>query len=200
MLRSFFGLAILSVALMISNQAKADVLYDNGAIDGYTTASTINRVYSVSDSFTLASDAKLTGAQHVGLWVSTSATPTSVEWSLGTTAFASDLGSGTSSISGVYENSANSSLDVYDSSFSLNGILHGGTFFLTLHDAIASDGGLVYWDQNRGPSTAEQAYVGSIPSESFQLVGSLVPEPSAFALVCVGLVTGLVALRRKRAA
>jgi len=197
------ALALISVSLgLAAFQAKADTLvYDNGPISGAIYGRTINNTYVVSDSFTVTGNFDLSMAT-VGLWVSPGATPTSVDWSIGTTAFGSDISSGTSaSLTNTYFGLGTGYFDVYSSSFGLNGALSSGTtYYFTLSNAVASDAGSVYWDTNGGPSSAQQNNdQGTIPlSQSFQLyAGSSVPDSGTTLTLLGGALLGLAALRRR---
>ncbi len=56
-----------------------------------------------------------------------------------------------------------------------------GTFYLNLQNAVIPNGDPVYWDENSGsgchstgcPSQAYQNAVGTIPSEAFEVIGSI---------------------------
>ena len=72
------------------------------------------------------------------------------------------------------------------------------SYWLTLQNAVVTNGDPVYWDENSGPSSAEQNMVGTIPSESFTIYGSDVPgttpEPGSivlFATAAFALAGGL---------
>ena len=57
-------------------------------------------------------------------------------------------------------------------SSTLNGpTLNQGTYWVSLQNASVPGGDPVYWDENSGQSLAEQNDVGSIPSESFTILG-----------------------------
>jgi PEP-CTERM motif len=176
--------------------SEAGLLYDNNyanrlQINGFT----IFPVFSeLSNSFTVSSDVILTEAV-AALWVSPGATPVSLDWRIGTTPFADDISSGTSSTTNTLFSSLPGFVDVYDSTFALNGSLTAGTYFLTLASATASDAGFVFWDISNGPSEAFHSSLGPLEdffgpgsgsfSESFQIYG--VPEPGSIALLCIGL-------------
>jgi hypothetical protein len=193
------ALVVLSTGL---RRARADVVYDNntpsdGAVgwmdisSGYQPPTGPFVPYAVSDSFTISSATRLASVDAL-LWVDDpSAAPLSVDWSIGTSAFDSSLGSGTSSttnsfFAGPYE-------PLYDSSFSVtSSLLAPGTYYLTLGNAVASDagnGGFVAWDISNGPSIAIDSYYGPLAnidsdypgsySESFAVSGSATPDQSS---------------------
>ena len=184
----------------------AAVVYDNGPINGAVEAWTINYGYQVTDSFTVSSPTTLTGAQ-IGLWAYPGDSPTSVEWSIGSTPYGSNISSGTSSLSSTFTGGYGFGIyPLFESTFSLTGVLSTGTYWFTLQNAASINGNPVYWDQNNGPSTAFESIEGSIPSESFQLYsGTTVPDPppspcSASVWWAWSVTHGDVASRRPRKA
>jgi hypothetical protein len=66
--------------------------------------------------------------------------------------------------------------------------LDAGTYWLTLQNAVVSDGDPAYWDESDGPSSASDDSVGTMPGESFTLLGSgssgsgTTPEPEVILL------------------
>jgi hypothetical protein len=85
-------LAIVAAGLVMAGRAGAQLVYSDGPINGTITGWLISNSGSslaVSDSFTVSSPTTLASAQ-AGLWVNSGATPASLEWSIGTTPFASD--------------------------------------------------------------------------------------------------------------
>ena len=198
---------VASLLLALASQAPAATLYTNGPIDGSDDAQAIDvpTRQAVSDVFTLEDAASLASAD-VGLWVRTGLTPTALSWEVGTTPFGSDISTGTATLSNTFHNSTdNGDYSVYDSAFTLSGLLpSAGTYYFTLYNAT-SGGGDVYWDVNGGPSTAYVG-VGSMgedpqqrSSESFTLFGANVPEPSTWAMMLSGLGLLGLALRFRRA-
>jgi hypothetical protein len=82
-----------------------------------------------------------------------------------------------------------------------------GTYWLNLQNA-SSRGDPVYWDENSGPSSASENTVGTIPSESFTVLGTqstttsttttgTTPEPSSIMLFGSGILGLAGMLRRK---
>ncbi len=58
--------------------------------------------------------------------------------------------------------------------------LDPGTYWLTLQNALSTQGNPIYWDENSGPSLAQENSLGTIPSESFSIQGTFcvpVPQP-----------------------
>jgi hypothetical protein len=174
------------------------LVYDNGPINGTINAWTINSGDSVSDSFTLSSTATLSEAQ-IGLWLLPGDTASNVDWSLGTTPFGSNEGSGTAAdLTGTFQYNNVDGFDIYESTFSLDGTaLPAGTYYLTLQNLVVSFGDNGYWDENDGPSLAYDNAppygVSQIGSESFQIYA---PEPSTLALLGSGLLI-LVGFKRR---
>jgi hypothetical protein len=67
-------------------------------------------------------------------------------------------------------------------------MLGNGTYWLDLENAVVNDGVPVFWDENGGPSEASNNSVGTLPAESFTLLGTpngtgSVPKPGSQALV-----------------
>ncbi len=202
-----YMVAIVVTLVSFTCQTKAAVVYSNGGINGTLGGYTVGGFYNeginiaVSNSFTSSNATSLTSAE-VGLWVEVSDAPQAINWSVGTTPFASDVSSGTASLTNTYFGSAFDSYSVFNSRFSISGNIGTGTFYFTLYGGITTAGGNkpTLWDQNNGPSVPYQAELVSgmvysrTGSEAFTLYGSdisAVPEPSTmsvFGLVAIGVV------------
>src|SRR5207245_6577277 len=94
--------------------------------------------------------------------------------------------------------------------------LNAGTYWINLQNASVNSGDPIYWDENSGPSSASENSIGTIPSESFTVFGSLnttsttcgccgsgvncVAEPSTITLSTSGVLTifGLLGAVRSR--
>ncbi|HLI63715.1 MAG TPA: PEP-CTERM sorting domain-containing protein, partial [Terriglobales bacterium] len=99
--------------------------------------------------------------------------------------------------------------DVCNETASFSGpTLNSGTYWVNLQNASSVDGQPVYWDENSGPSSASENSVGTIPSESFTVLGTststttttttgTVPEPSSIMLFGSGILGLAGVLRRK---
>jgi PEP-CTERM motif len=214
-------LAVSALVVLAGGQARAALMYDNGPINGGVDAFTINFGYQVSDSFTMSSATTVTGVQF-GLWAAPGDTISSVDWAISTGPTGGGvadgnppsgiIASGTASTSSVFQNSNGFGYDLDEVNFSLNVPLGVGTYFLSLSNAVMSNGDPGYWDENNGPSSAYQSTIGSLAnidvpnttgSESFQIYGgSAVPEPSSLTLLSGMGALSLIGYgwRRRRAA
>ncbi len=166
------------------------LLYDNGAVNGTLSAQTLTTPYSGSDTFTVSAGSNLTSAT-VGLWVVPSGTPLQISWAIGTSINANNIGSGTSSLTNMFvTHNSYDGADIYESTFPISGaVVPGTTYYFTLSN-LTTNTGTGKWDITNGPSVAYDGYDGyfgnasgsKVPgsdSESFQLYGTVVPDPPA---------------------
>ena len=198
-------------------EAKADVLYDNGPVNGELNGFDIDIAagYSVTDSFSLTSTANVTGVD-LAVWVLTGDSPLSVDWAITTSPFAGVIASGSgATLSGAdLGTNETDQFDVFSESFSLDvPNLAAGNYYLQLSNAdVSTSGDPVYWDENDGSSVAYQTPDGTAGSdyslagsdtnspgygitcptcsgsETFSIVGAAVPEPGTVTTLLSGLV------------
>ena len=199
-------IAVLFLLLALAVPAMADVtLYDNGPINGTVDAWTINYGYEVSDSFTLSSASTITGF-NFGTWLYPGDSVVSVDYQIGTQPFEGATGTASVTSTFLYNNQYGYNID-QEVATGLNVALSAGTYWLTLGNAVDTQGEPVYWDENDGPSQATDSETGSIPSESFQIIGttgtsttntsSTTPEPGSIMLLGAGLLSVAGVLRRR---
>jgi hypothetical protein len=209
-------LRIASLSLLVlclaAIPAMADTVYNNGAINGTTDGWTINFGFVVSDTFTTAGQ-NITGL-NFGAWLfpgdvlqSAEVAITSAEFG-GTTYFDGVVNFTQSGCSG---NQYGYNVCTESGSFNAGSLAGAGTYWLNLENAVVNTGDPVYWDENSGPSSASENSVGTIPSESFTVLGGAsststttttttsgtVPEPSSIMLFGSGILGLAGVLRRK---
>jgi PEP-CTERM motif len=217
---AFLRLAVacaMALCLTFAVAANAATLYKNGPTNGLCDiqqceidAWTVNFGYAVSNSFSVAHNSTITGANFY-LWALPGDQLLSIRWSVGVTPF-DDIAAGTATTLGgpggtltqtfVSSNGYGYDIDnIALSDISLK-VFGNTTYWLTLQDAVVANGDPIYWDENNGPSSAQENQLGTIPSESFNLTGSsggggTVPEPSSIMLFGSGII-GLAGVLRRR--
>jgi len=186
------------LALAVIPAASGQILYDNTTGNTEeTNAWSINNGFSVTDSFTLTNDSTISGITFVS-WTPAGETVSSVDWSIGSSAFGKNEASGSANSlpnsSPKPESLGNIDYVALQQSFIIpNEELAAGTYWLTFSNATAStEGDLVFWDESDGSSSAQQ-FNGSItfgrPSESFQILSPTdVPEGGSYSYL---LLSGL---------
>jgi PEP-CTERM motif len=157
---------------VIPSMAQTD-LYDNGPSNGNIDAWTINFGFAVSDEFTLSQASTITGLQFTS-WMFSGDVLETADFLItsdemgGRTFF-----SGTVNFiqSGCVANQFG--FNVCTETGSITGLnLNAGSYWLNMENAVVASGDPVYWDENDGPSPASETSEGSIPSESFTILGS----------------------------
>ena len=217
-MRTLLAALTISCLALAAVSASAQVLYDNGPINGNQDGWTINFGYIVSDNFTIANDATMTGFAF-GTRQFPGDVFTSVDWAITSGENSGTVyGSGTASGSMITDKYlSTNAFGYYVNLITVTGLdvnLTGGaTYWLTLQNAEVSSGDPVFWDENSGvgcggdngkgggcPSLASESAVGTIPSEDFTInggSGATTPEPSSFILIGSGVIGIVGVLRRK---
>ena len=151
--------------------AQSDI-YDNGPTNGTTDGWTINFGFTVSDTFTVYGYNPVNGLDFAA-WLLPGDVLQSAEVSITSMEFG-----GTTYFDGVVNFTQSSCVnnqygyDVCTESGSFADVyLNAGTYWLNLQNATVNTGDPVYWDENSGPSQASENSVGTIPSESFTVLG-----------------------------
>ncbi len=193
---------IFLLLALTSIPAAADTLYDNGPTNGTTDAWTVNFGFVVSDTFTLSSNSTVQGL-NFAVWLAPGDILETADVSItsnefgGTTYF-----SGTVSFaqSGCASNQYGYNVCM-ESGTIPDTALSAGTYWLNLQNGVVNTGDPVYWDENSGPSQASENSVGTIPSESFTILGSggtitfPTPEPDIIMLLGAGFLGAAGVLR-----
>lgn len=166
------SLSLLALCLAVVPAMAQNDLYDNGPINGTIEGWTINFGFAVSNQFTLGGDSTVNGIQF-GAWLFPGDVLQTAEVSItssefGGTSFFDQTVSFTQS--GCFSNGG---FNVCNESGSFSGVsLGAGSYWLNLANGVVNTGDPVYWDQNNGSSLASESSVGTIPSESFTIMGS----------------------------
>lgn len=199
-------------AFLIASQASAQVVYENGPINGNTDAWTINFGYALADTFTISTASSTITGLSFGAWlfpgdVLESAEVSITEYALGGTTYFDGTVNLTQSNCSL--NSLN--YDVCTETGSFHGpTMPNGTYWLDLQNAVVNNGDPVYWDENSGegchsqgcPSVGSEGGPGTVPSESFSILGTTsggggsTPEPGSLLLFAGGLISCLGFIRR----
>jgi hypothetical protein len=217
------ALVVMSLLLLAIPAAASVVVFDNLPINGTITAWTINFEFAVSDSFTLASGASVSGV-NLGVWLVSGDTMTGVDWAItsGSLGTGTSYGSGTAAVSatlaglpayaGTNPNIFGYQIDL--ASFSFPAFhLNPGTYYLTLQNAVSPGANPIFWDENDGPGVDvwhnTEGHLSNNPdacdaggsgtcAEAFQILGdvSSVPEPATWFLLGSGILA-VAGLRRK---
>jgi hypothetical protein len=208
------SLSLLALCLTLAAvPAMAQTIYSNGPTNGNTDAWTVNFGFVVSDTFnTNAPDTSVTGLSFA-TWMFPGDVLSSAEISItssengGTSYFDSTVNFTQSGCAG---NQFGYNLCNETGAFDVN-LASQGTYWLNIQNASVASGDPVYWDENSGPSQASENSIGTIPSESFTVLGSsnttttststtttgTVPEPSSIMLFGSGILGLAGMLRRK---
>jgi hypothetical protein len=196
---------------LTATSASAQILYENGPINGEIDAWTINNNFVVADTFTISGGNSTVGGLAFGAWLTPgdvlqSAEVSITQFALGGTVYFDQTVNFTQS--GCFLN--NLGFDVCTETSSFHGpTLNNGTYWVNLQNAVSTDGDAVYWDQNDGigchsvgcPSQADNGY-GTLPSEAFTILGTATgtgstPEPSSLILFGGGVVASFGFVRRR---
>ena len=193
-------LSMLVLCLAAIPAVTQDDLYDNGPTNGTSDAWRIN-FGSTSNSFALASDATLTELNFAA-WLF----PGDVLEFVVVSITSSEFG-GTTFFDGMVNFTQSGCMEnqfgwnVCNEAGSLGTLnLSAGTYWLNLESASAGNEDPVYWDENSGPSSASVDTIGTVPSESFTLLGTrggTTPEPGSLLLFGTGMF-GLAAVLREK--
>lgn len=195
-------------SFVIAASSSAAVVYQNGTLNGRFDAVSIGPEQAVSNSFSVSSASRLTSAT-IGLWTEPGTSPFVLTWSIGSSAFANNIGGGTTTLDNVFAFN-NGFFDIYLSSFSLDVTVAAGEYWLTLTNGLTNVGNSLFWDVNGGPSQAQfrnaQGTGMLNDSEYFMIEGDAatdpgpgpnpVPEPASMTLLAVGMI-GVAASRRR---
>jgi hypothetical protein len=129
------GAAYLFLSIIATLNAD-DIVFNDGVIDWVNGGYAIDGGYSVTNSFTVSANTSLTSSEFAML-VNQGDTPSSVDWSIGTSKFARDVSAGTAvPLTNTFDHNAGGVYDAYYSRFSIHGdLLANTTYWLTLSNS-----------------------------------------------------------------
>ncbi len=208
----FFWLSLFAcVAFALALPASAQILYENGPINGSVDAWTINEGFAVGDTFTISTGNSTLTGMSFGAWLFPGDVLESVDvlvqqHFLEGTVYFNEVVNFTQSGCSANQYGFN----VCTETGGFNGPnLANGTYWVILQNAVVNDGDPVYWDENSGvgcqspgcPSQAAETG-GSIGSEAFSILGTssgtgTVPEPGSLLLVASGVLACSGIVRRR---
>ncbi len=208
------SLSLLALGLMLTAvPAMAQTLYSNGPTNGNTDAWTVNFGFIVSDTFNTNDPYTTITGITFATWMAPGDVLDTAEVSItssenGGTSYFDQTVSFTQSgcVGNQYGYNVCNETGTFDATLAST-----GTYWLNIQNASSADGDPVYWDENSGPSSASENTVGTIPSESFTILGSCdgrpcgstttttgtTPEPSSIMLFGSGILGLAGMLRRK---
>ena len=169
---------LTTFCLLLAAPAVAnDIRGTNGGTTGTADAWTVNFGFAVSDSFVVGSGVSADGAEFI-FWLTPGDTSPTIDLSIGTSAFGSDvanftnLASQASTYLGTNQYGFNLEQEAY--SFRDVALNPGTTYWITSLNASSLLFDPVYWDENSGPPAvlAENTLWHRIPSESFTILGN----------------------------
>jgi hypothetical protein len=198
-------LALLTLCLGATSAVAQNDLYDNGPTNGQDLGWTISFGSAVSDQFILNTDVKV-DAIDFAAWLLPGDVLETAEVSITSSEFG-----GTSyfdqtvkfTASGCFSNAARHNVCNETGTSIVN--LNAGSYWLNLSNGVVNTSDPVYWDMNSGPSLASESSLGTIPSESFSILGGsggtsttgTTPEPGGIMLFGSGVLGVAGVLRRK---
>ena len=181
-------IVVVAVVLLVGMPASAQILYENGPINGETDGWTINFGFVISDTFTISTGSSTVTGLAFGAWLMPGDVLESAEVTIST----QEVGGGTVyfdqvvnfTASNCFTNNYGYNVCTETGNFAVSG-LNVGPYWVNLQNAVVNNGDPVYWDENSGagcnspgcPSQADENLVGTIPSEAFSLSGGGPPPP-----------------------
>jgi hypothetical protein len=185
-------LTLVAVPATAQQLCSQEIMYENGPVNGQVYARMINFGYAVTNSFQAIDGVEFLSGFSFWAWLYPGDDLSSVEVSIGSTPYGTDVFQGV-----VNTSQENCFINNFGYNVCLESVsslfLHpSGTYWWTLQNASVPSDNPVYWDQNSGvgcmspgcPSKALQKAAGvvpptaSIPSEAFAICGVGFASPS----------------------